>query len=274
MIEEQVNSNFEYGSEAPPSEATIVSVEPELVWSGDENATLSINRGGDKIEAESDDVEASSDESTDASESDEDIDEGSDDRSQEDESGEEPHEDAEPASNKRINPTLPRKKPRQMQCRNRMSSKTSGAELEKQPYKFEQCTVQIAIQLLPDDGRRRTSGHRRRSLALDAPIVRAISLNDLGSLPPVITGLLDELKSELPKRDLHAREAFEQKRLEKMKRKSRLAGSTTHTTEHANKATKRQSLSDAPAATASEKDNRPRPDVKVPMSTQRQIGLF
>lgn len=84
------------------------------------------------------------------------------------------------------------------------------SEIEKQPYDFDRCTIQIAIQLLPDDGdangRMVVVGVRSH---LDAPILRLVRWNELGALPPFVTTLLDELKADLPKREQAAREAFE-----------------------------------------------------------------
>ncbi len=278
MLQEQVTRTVEEGTATPPSGATAASLEPAVVRSGDEGATASI--GGEaeahEIEAVSDDVEIeSSDASTEASESDDDIDENPEDQPQEGESDEAQNEDEAP-SDQPASQSQPSSKESSLHAKSKSDDdKDERCELEKQPYKFEQCTVQIAIQLLPDDGR---EGGRPVIVGvrshLDAPIVRAITLNNLGALPPIVVELLDELRCELPKRDLHAREAFEQKRLQKMKRKAQLAASTAHATERANKAAKRKSLSDAPTATTPGTDIRPRPDVKVPTSTQRQIGLF
>ncbi len=277
MIEEQVISTVEEGN-STPIEATAASLGSEVDRSGDEGAAPSIGAEGEDqpIEAVSDDVEIESSEpSTDESESDEDVEENLEDQSQESESDEAQNKDEAPSDEQEI-----QSQPAQKESLPNAKSKSDDdedqrCELEKQPYKFEQCTVQIAIQLLPDDGR---EGGRAVIVGvrshLDAPIVRATSLNKLGALPPIVVDLLDELRGEMPKRDLHAREAFEQKRLQKTKRMAQLAASTARTTDRANKAAKRKSLSDAPTATAPVTDNRPRPDVKVPTSTQRQIGLF
>lgn len=102
------------------------------------------------------------------------------------------------------------------------------AAVEKQPYDYDKCTVQIAIQLLPGDqgspsapaaeqGSGDASGKGRRAIIgvrthMDAPIVRMLRAEELGELPPVIMALLEQLKSELP-----AREQAAQERLEKDK---------------------------------------------------------
>lgn len=144
-------------------------------------------------------------------------------------------------------------------------------EIEKQPYDFDHCTVQIAVQLLPDDGdpngRMVVVGVRSH---LDAPILRVTRLNELGALPPLVTVLLDELKAELPKREQAAREQFERKKEEKAKRKSVVTASKTSRGKK-NKTT----LATAPAASnATTTDSRPRPEVQVTAAPQQQIGLF
>ncbi len=277
MIEEQVTSTVQEGN-STPSEATAASLGSEVDRSGDEGAAPSIGGEGEDqpIEAVSDDVEIESSEpSTEESESDEDVDESLEDQSQESESDEAQNKDEAPIDEQKNHSQSSSKESSPDSKSKSDDDEDERCELEKQPYKFEQCTVQIAVQLLPDNGR---EGGRRVIVGvrshLDAPIVRATSLNELGSLPPVVIELLDELKGEMPKRDLHAREAFEQKRLSKIKRKAQLAASPARATDRANKAAKRKSLSDAPVATTPVVDNRPRPDVKVPTSTQRQIGLF
>jgi hypothetical protein len=144
-------------------------------------------------------------------------------------------------------------------------------EIEKQPYDFDRCTVQIAIQLLPDEGnvngRRVVVGVRSH---LDAPILRVVRLNELGALPPVVNELLDALKAELPTREQAAREAFEKKKEEKAIRKATVTASKTSR----GKKSKATSLSAAPGSDATVPDNRPRPEVKVTTSPQQQMGLF
>ncbi len=153
--------------------------------------------------------------------------------------------------------------------------------IEKQPYDFDKCTVQIAIQLLPDEQGSRVDGapNGRRVIVgvrshLDAPIVRTLRVSELGTLPPIVDELLNELKRELPAREQAAREAFEQKRIEKMKRKAGLATSRTKVAQRNKKTASARSLADVPVASAVATDSRPRPDVQVPTNAQRQIGLF
>lgn len=143
--------------------------------------------------------------------------------------------------------------------------------IEKQPYEFDRCTIQIAIQLLPDDGdangRRIIVGVRSH---LDAPILKVVRLNELGVLPPIVNELLDALKAELPTREQAAREAFEKKKEEKAKRKATVTASKTSR----GKKSKATGLSTAPGSDATVADNRPRPEVKVTTSPQQQMGLF
>jgi len=145
------------------------------------------------------------------------------------------------------------------------------SEIEKQPYDIDHCTVQIAIQLLPDDGdangRMVVVGVRSH---LDAPILRLVRWNELGALPPLVTTLLDELKADLPKREQAAREAFEKKKEERAKRKSVVTASRTPRGKKNAKAT---TQSTAPSVNAPS-DNRPRPEVNVPTNPQQQMGLF
>ncbi len=143
--------------------------------------------------------------------------------------------------------------------------------IEKQPYDFDQCTVQIAIQLLPDDGdangRMVVVGVRSH---LDAPILRVTRSNELGVLPPLVTALLDELKAELPKREQAARDAFAKKQAEQAQRKPVVTASKTSRGKKG-KAT----LATAPTVSnATTPDNRLRPEVQVTTAPQQQRGLF
>ena len=144
--------------------------------------------------------------------------------------------------------------------------------LERQPYAFDHCTVQIAIQLLADDGdpngRMVVVGVRSH---LDAPILRVVRWNEIGPLPPIVNTLLDELKAELPAREQAAREQFEKKQAEKAKRQSTVAPSKTSARGKKSKAT---TLATSPTANAAVIDNRPRPEVDVTSASQRQMGLF
>ena len=144
------------------------------------------------------------------------------------------------------------------------------SEIEKQPYDFEHCTVQIAIQLLPDDGdangRMVVVGVRSH---LDAPILRVTRLNELGALPPLVTVLLAELKADLPNREQAARQAIEKKKEERAKRRSVV---TAPRTPRGKKNAKATTLPTAPSANAPT-DNRPRPEVTV-SNPQQQMGLF
>jgi hypothetical protein len=143
--------------------------------------------------------------------------------------------------------------------------------IEKQPYDFDHCTVQIAIQLLPDDGdakgRMVVLGVRSH---LDAPILRVTRSNELGALPPLVNALLDELKSELPTREQAAREAVEKKKAEQAQRKSIMTASKTAR----GKKDKATQLPASTVANATTPDSRPRPEVQVTTAPQQQRGLF
>jgi hypothetical protein len=145
-------------------------------------------------------------------------------------------------------------------------------EIAKQPYAFDHCTVQIAIQLLPDDGDAKgrivVVGVRSH---LDTPILRFVRVNKLGPMPLLVNELLDALKAELPAREQAAREAFEKKKAEKANRKALVTASKTTTRGKKNKAV---TLATSPTSNASANDNRPRPEVQVTATPQQQIGLF
>ncbi|CAG0941140.1 hypothetical protein ANRL1_00402 [Anaerolineae bacterium] len=145
-------------------------------------------------------------------------------------------------------------------------------ELQKQPYAFDHCTIQIAIQLLPNDGdpngRQVVVGVRSH---LDAPILRLVRWHEIGALPPLVDELLNALKAELPAREQAARDIFEKKKSEKAQRKAVVTASKTMTRGKKNK-TPTQATS--PTANVTATDNRPRPKVQVSVTPQQQIGLF
>ena len=151
------------------------------------------------------------------------------------------------------------------------TEKDERSEIEKQPYDFDHCTVQIAIQLLPNDGaangRMVVVGVRSH---LDTPILRLVRLNELGPLPLLVNELLDALKAELPAREQAAREAFEKKKEEKAKRQATITASKTTTRGKKSKAT----LATAPASSNATTDNRPRPEAQATTAPQQQMGLF
>ena len=145
------------------------------------------------------------------------------------------------------------------------------SDLERQPYDFDHCTVQIAIQLLPDDGdpngRSVVVGVRSH---LDAPILRLVRLDGIGPLPPLVATLLDELKVDLPAREQAAREAFEKKKEEKAKRKSAVTSTKTPRGKKTKATLATAPASSNPIAT----DPRPRPEVRATTASQQQMGLF
>lgn len=83
------------------------------------------------------------------------------------------------------------------------SSSASPTQSESEPYIFEQCKVQIVITLLPNTGQ---LGGRPVLLAAsshgDFPIVAMLNQEELGSFPPAIAQLLDDLKTDFPNRQI------------------------------------------------------------------------
>lgn len=120
--------------------------------------------------------------------------------------------------------------------------------IEKQPYEFEHCTVQIAVQFLPDDGdakgRPVLIGVRTH---LDAPIVRMRRASELGELPPVITALVDELKSELPARAQATRERLEKEKESRAQKRAKAQTPKDARTAKASKPTKPKTVQTAAA---------------------------
>jgi hypothetical protein len=91
-------------------------------------------------------------------------------------------------------------------------AKPEKAEPAEEPYAYDRCTIQIGIQLLPDDsdpaGRPVIVGVRDHA---NAPILKLMRRKDLGVLPSVVTDLLIELQEQLPARQ-KAHEEAEAKR--------------------------------------------------------------
>jgi hypothetical protein len=79
----------------------------------------------------------------------------------------------------------------------------SPTQSESEPYIFEQCKVQVVITLLPNTGQ---PGGRPVLLAAsshgDFPIVAMLTQEKLGSFPPAIAQLLDDLKADFPNRQI------------------------------------------------------------------------
>jgi hypothetical protein len=98
-----------------------------------------------------------------------------------------------------------------------------------------------------------------------------VRLHEIGALPPLVIELLDALKAELPAREQAAREAFEKRKAEKAQRKAVVTASKTATRGKKNK-TPTQATS--PTANVTANDNRPRPEVQVPVTPQQQMGFF
>jgi hypothetical protein len=92
----------------------------------------------------------------------------------------------------------------------------------EEPYDFDRCTIQIGLQLLPDDGdpagRPVVVGVRNHA---DVPIVAFTRLSALGPLPQAVTELLDRLRAELPARKTAKEEAADRKKAEEEAAKAR-----------------------------------------------------
>ncbi len=92
----------------------------------------------------------------------------------------------------------------------------------EEPYDFDRCTIQIGLQLLPDDGdpagRPVVVGVRNHA---DAPIVTLTRLATLGPLPQVVNNLLDQLRADLPMRQQAREEAAARKKAEEDAAKAR-----------------------------------------------------
>lgn len=70
---------------------------------------------------------------------------------------------------------------------------------QSEPYEWEKCTVRLSITFFPDDG---NEGGRQVVLGCnthnDPPLVEPVREAELGTLPPIVTELLDRLKQRLP----------------------------------------------------------------------------
>jgi hypothetical protein len=92
----------------------------------------------------------------------------------------------------------------------------------EEPYDFDRCTIQIGVQLLPDDGdpegRPVVVGVRNHA---DAPIVALTRLSTLGQLPQVVNNLLGQLRADLPTRQKAREEAAARKKAEEEAAKTR-----------------------------------------------------
>ncbi len=85
----------------------------------------------------------------------------------------------------------------------------------EEPYDFDRCTIQIGLQLLPNDGdpagRSVVVGVRNHT---DAPIVALTRLATLEPLPRLVLELLDRLRADLPMRQRTSEDAAARKKAE------------------------------------------------------------
>ena len=94
---------------------------------------------------------------------------------------------------------------------------TDPAKFSDEPYIWAQCTIQVSLQILPEDGP--SSSDRKVILGVrtheDAPLLALKRLSDLEPLPAPLTELLTQLAAQLPERA-----ATERKRLAEEKTKA------------------------------------------------------
>ncbi len=152
--------------------------------------------------------------------------------------------------------------------------KDQRADIEKQPYEFDRCTVQIAVQFLPEDGdakgRPVLLGIRSH---LDAPIVRVVRLSELGELPPAINTLMDQLKSELPAREQATKERIEKEKLESLQRRLKMAKPARHSKPATPEKPKTLQAAAAPARTVLTVNQRANA-VNQAVDEKQQLAMF
>lgn len=148
----------------------------------------------------------------------------------------------------------------------------------EEPYEFEHCTIQIGIQLLPDDGnpagRPVVIGVRNHA---DTPIIAMTRLSTL-QLPQIVTDLLARLQADLPTRQKAKEEAAAKKRAEAeaAKAKREAAGRAKPKTKPAHKP--KVGLDKAPDSgptgnPVSKPTSAPAPAMEAPAAAA-QISLF
>ncbi|MBS1789674.1 MAG: hypothetical protein JST85_18260 [Acidobacteria bacterium] len=75
----------------------------------------------------------------------------------------------------------------------------SGLSSQSEPYEWGKCTVRLSITFFPDDsnegGRQVVLGCNSHS---DPPLIEPVREAELGTLPPIVTDLLERLKQRLP----------------------------------------------------------------------------
>ncbi len=151
------------------------------------------------------------------------------------------------------------------------------SDFEKQPYEFDRCTVQIAIQLLPNDGdangRPVLIGVRTH---LDAPIVRMMRASELRELPPAITALLEQLKGELPAREQDARERWEKEKEAQARRHTKASPAKEAKTVKGAKPVKPKTVqaAAAPAASVLTDEQRANAVGQAVVANKQQMALF
>ncbi|MCL5952153.1 MAG: hypothetical protein M1132_10620 [Chloroflexi bacterium] len=151
------------------------------------------------------------------------------------------------------------------------------SDIEKQPYEFDRSTVQIAIQLLPNDGD--ANGHPVLigvRTHLDAPIVRMMRANELGDLPPAITTLVEQLKGELPAREQAARERWEKEKETRARRHTKASPAKEAKAAKGAKPAKPKTVgaAAAPAPSVLTDEQRANAVGQVAVANKQQMALF
>ncbi len=160
---------------------------------------------------------------------------------------------------------------------NQAQDEDTRSDIEKQPYEFDRCIVQIAIQLLPDDGdangRPVLIGVRTH---LDAPIVQMTRANDLSALPTAITTLVEQLKGELPAREQAARERREKEKEAQARRHTKASPTKEAKAAKVTKPAKPKTVqaAAAPASSVLTDEQRANAVGQAAVANKQQMALF
>ena len=160
---------------------------------------------------------------------------------------------------------------------NQPQAEDRRSDIERQPYEFEKCTVQIAIQLLPNDGdangRQVVVGVRSHQ---DAPILRLMRWSELGALPLTVMGLVEQLQAELPAREQGARERVEKEKEAQARRHTKASPAKEATTAKPTKPVKPKTVqaAAAPAPSVLTEEQRAKAVSQVAVDDKQQPTLF
>jgi hypothetical protein len=151
------------------------------------------------------------------------------------------------------------------------------SDIERQPYEFDKCTVQIAIQLLPNDGdtngRQVLVGVRSHQ---DAPILRLMRWNELGALPLTVMDMVEQLQSELPAREQAAKEWLEKEKEAQARRHTKASPAQKTKAAKVAKPVKPKTVqaAAAPAPSVLTDEQRTKAVSQVTVDDKRQPALF